>query len=309
MRRIIAGATGLIGTRLINHWLAQGHELVVIGRSVKKIREEFGARVQAISWDSLSADDLHQTEVVVNLAGANVAEKRWTPARKQEIIKSRVDTTHKLATLLATLGSSAPALFNASAIGVYGLQVQENVGLPARFDDISAIDKPADFLAKVGQAWEEAAKPAIDAGVRVVFLRFGIVLAQEGGALPKIRQPFDWYVGGTIGSGKQPVSWVALDDVIRAIDFLISQPEARGPFNIVAPHALTQKQFAQILAKYLNRPALVPMPAFVLKLMLGSEMATDLLLEGQHVYPKKLLDMNFQFNYGELETALNRILK
>lgn len=309
MRRVITGATGLIGKRVVESWLKQNIDVTVIGRSREKIEKAFGLGVKSIAWDSLTLDDLKDAEVVLNLAGASVGEKRWTEERKQEIINSRVKATNKIATLLAELGPASPPLFNASAIGIYGLQVQEETGLPARFDDISAIDKANDFLSFVGQTWENAAAPAVEAGVRVVFLRFGVVLAKEGGALPQMMLPFQYYVGGTVGTGKQPFSWVAIDDVVRAINFLIAKSDVQGPFNIVSPEAVTQRQFAQVLAHLMNRPAFVPMPGFALKLMLGKEMATDLLLEGQHVYPLKLLNMGFQFSYVDLESALNRVLK
>lgn len=306
MRRIITGATGLIGQRLVERWLKQGHELIVIGRSKAKIAQVFGERVKALSWDTLLPSDFDHVDVVVNLAGASVGAKRWTKEYKQEILSSRITATTQIANILAKLGAAAPRLFNASAVGVYGLQVQEEVGLPARFDEISALEKPSDFLAQVGQAWEKAAGAA---GDKVVFLRFGVVLAKEGGALPKMMQPFQYYLGGPVGTGKQPLSWVGIDDVIHAIDFLVSKPDVSGPFNIVSPKCVTQKEFAQTLAHVMNRPAFFPMPAFVLKLMLGNEMANDLLLEGQHVYPLNLLDMGFKFSYPDLESALNRILR
>lgn len=310
MFRVITGATGLIGKRLVVHWLKQGHQVKVVGRSAKNIERVFGATVQALTWDKLSVDDLRDAALVVNLAGANIAGKRWTEAYKQEIIASRVQATQVLAKLLAELRQSAPPLFNASAIGVYGLQEAAPAGLPPRFEEISAVDcqLPPDFLAKVGCEWEAAATVAIEAGVRVVFLRFGVVFAAEGGALPEMARPFKLFVGGPVASGKQPISWVAIDDLIRSIDFIFAIPGISGPFNIVAPGCVQQRELAETMGEVLNRPACVPMPGFVLQCMFGKEFATDLLIEGQHVYPARLLEAGFEFEYPTVRSALNKYL-
>jgi uncharacterized protein (TIGR01777 family) len=310
MYRVISGATGLIGRKLVEHWLQQGYRIKVIGRSSATIKKVFASTVEAITWDSLGAEDLREADLVVNLAGANIAGQRWTEAYKQEIINSRVHATEKLGALLATLGQVAPPLFNASAIGIYGLQEAAPAGLPPRFEEISAVDceLPPDFLAKVGCAWEAAALPAINAGVRVVFLRFGVVFAKEGGALPQMAQPFKFFVGGPVASGKQPVSWVAIDDLIRAIDFIHALPGVAGPFNIVAPGCVQQRELADAIAKVLHRPACLPMPGFALQCLFGKEFATDLLIEGQHVYPANLLDAGFQFEYPTVVQALKKYL-
>lgn len=310
MYRVISGATGLIGKKLVRHWLEQGHRIKVIGRSSSTIKKVFASTVEALTWDSLSAADLRDADLVVNLAGANIAGQRWTEAYKQEIIQSRVQATAKLGDFLAALGSSAPPLFNASAIGIYGLQEAAPTGLPPRFEEISAVDceLPPDFLAKVGCAWEAAAIPAINAGVRVVFLRFGVVFAKEGGALPQMAQPFKFFVGGPVASGKQPISWVAIDDLIRAIDFIYALPGASGPFNIVAPGCVQQRELASTIGKVLHRPACLPMPGFALQCIFGREFATDLLIEGQHVYPANLLEAGFQFECPTVDLALKKYL-
>lgn len=311
MDRVIAGATGLIGKRLAEHWLKKHQTLVIVGRSVAHIQEVFGTRVKALAWQDLTPDVLKNAEVVVNLAGANVAAEPWSDERKAEIISSRVDTTQNLAELLATLGPKAPPLFNASAIGVYGLQMHLNNQLPAPFDESMTFDwdNPPDFLSQVARKWERAAQPAIDRGVRVVFLRFGVVLAKEGGALPEIMKPFKLFVGGKIASGYQPFSWVSIDDVVRAIDYVFSHPDISGPVNIVSPKAVMQKELAEVLGRVLDRPALLKTPGFMLKYLFGSEMAKELLIEGQHVYPKRLEEAGFRFRYDDLETALNHVLK
>jgi uncharacterized protein (TIGR01777 family) len=308
MHRIIAGATGLVGKALTEQWLTQQCKITVIGRSKQKIIAQFGQRVSALTWDEVTPELFHDAEVVVNLAGVGLAEKRWTDAQKNEILNSRLETTNKLASMLASIGENAAPLFNASAIGVYGLQAHAAGQLPPRLDETTTIDFDAapDFLARVGRAWEQATLPAKQAGVRVVNMRFGVVLDKDGGALPQLARPFYFFVGGPIASGEQAVSWVALTDLVRAIDFLLAHPEISGPVNIVAPNCVMQKQFAAALGNALHRPSLLPMPAPVLKIMLG-EMARELLLEGQNIYPNKLLELGFTFQDAELPSALKRI--
>lgn len=306
MHIIIAGATGLIGTRLVAHWLQQEHRLTIVGRSAEKIKTQFGDQVEAVTWDDLTVDLMRVAQAVVNLAGASVGEQRWTEQRKQEMISSRIESTAHLAGLLEELGSSAPVWLNASAIGVYGLQQQQVDQLPPALTEQTKIewDKYPDFLAQIGRQWECAAQPAVEAGVRVVFLRFGVVFAKEGGALPRIAQPVRMFMGGPIGASCQPFTWVAIDDVIRAIDFLLHKSDASGPYNIVAPKSVMQKELAESIATVLHRPHFMKTPAFMLKLMLGEQMATELVLEGQHVYPQRLLDAGFRFQYPDLSTAL-----
>jgi uncharacterized protein (TIGR01777 family) len=305
---VITGATGLIGSHLVKHWLNQKHEVSVIGRTNEHIEKQYGHSVRALTWDKLTSDDLKPANVVVNLAGAGIGDKSWNNTYKKEIESSRVNATHQIVQLLLELKQSPPRLINASAIGIYGLQQQSENSLPPAMDENTAIQwgKPKDFLSHIGQEWEKAAAPA--AGMNVVFTRFGVVLAQEGGALPKLAMPFKFFLGGPVGSGHQPFSWVAIDDVVRAIDFLANQPEASGPYNIVAPQCVQQHVFASALAKVLHRPDWLSMPGFVMKRMLGSEMATELLLEGQHVYPRRLLEAGFTFQYADIQSALQHLL-
>lgn len=310
MQRIIAGATGLIGQYLVNHWLQQGHVITVIGRSHEHIKKIFADRVKAITWDTLTQADLQSAEVIINLAGASVGEKAWTDARKKEIIKSRIDSTNHIATLLAPLGKKSPPFFNASAIGIYGLQDALIQGLPNAFTEENAIDwnHAPDFLSHVGRLWEQATQAAINAGARVVFLRFGVVLAKKGGALPLLIKPFKLFLGGKLGNGQQAFSWVAIDDVIRAIDFLLAKQDSVGAYNVVAPQCVRQETFAKTLAKVMRRPSWLAMPTFMLQKLLGKEMANELLLSGQHVYPKRLCEAGFHFDYPTIELALSHLL-
>jgi uncharacterized protein (TIGR01777 family) len=302
---IIAGGTGFIGRQLAQHWLAQGHVVAIIGRSKKAIYEIYQNRVEALEWGALKAENLQEAAVVVNLAGSGIADKRWTKSRKEEILSSRIKPTQQLVALLSSFGSSSPPLFNASAIGVYGLQAQLNSGLPPKLDENTPIawNQAPDFLSHVAREWEKATHPASQQGVRVVNLRFGVVLSKKGGALPRLAFPFHYFLGGPIGTGKQPFSWVALKDVIRAIAFLLEKPTISGPVNIVAPHGITQNELTKALGLALHRPTFCRVPAIFLKLALG-EMADELLLEGQHVYPLKLLQQGFQFYFPDIAAAL-----
>lgn len=306
MHRIIADGTGLIGTYLVEHWLNQRHTLTVIGRSPARIEKKFGTRVQALGWSELRSHHLQSAEVIVNLTGASIGAKRWTKAYKKEVIISRTGSTKKLCTLLAELPDKAPALFNASAMGIYGPQDALPDRLPPRLDENVVIncEQPVSFLSQVGCQWEKAAEPAKARGIRVVFLRFALVMAKEGGVLPQLMTPFQFYIGGPLGSGHQPFSWVAITDVIQAIDFLISRPEAFGPFNIAAPECVQQKIFAKTLGKVMNRPDRISLPAWVLKMVFGKEKANELMLEGQRIYPQRLLDMGFKFTFSNLAPAL-----
>ncbi len=310
MKRIIAGATGLIGSKLANHWLNQGHEITIIGRSRQSINKTFQNRVQAIEWNELNPELFRNSEAVVNLAGASIGDKRWSQKRKQEILLSRIDSTVKLVSILSSLGKDAPALFNASAIGVYGLQKQSLQGLPPKLDEDTTFDwnSNTDFLSFIGREWEKATHPAHEKGVRVVNMRFGVVLSKDGGALPKIALPFYFFLGGPIGTGQQPFSWITFDDLIRAIDFLLENKQISGPINIVSPECVTQRDLAKDIGKVLHKPSFMPTPGFILEAIFG-EMGRELLLEGQHVYPKRLLELGFQFSYPDIESALKHIYK
>jgi len=309
MKRIIAGGTGFIGKALAKRWLTQGHEVVIIGRSLNKIQKIFGTQVTAVSWDQFKENGVHflkDAEVIVNLAGANIAAKRWSEPYKQEIINSRVDATKTIADFCAELGKESPVLFNANGVGIYGIQEKQKDGLPEAINETKAIDETAldSFLQQVGWEWEQATTDATAKGVRVVLMRFGMVLGKSGGALSKMLIPFKLGLGGTIGTGTQPLSWIDLNDLCAAIDFLIPKKEVEGPVDFVSPNCVTQKQFAKALAHSLHRPCILPMPNFALKLLAGDEMATELLLEGQHVVPSRLLELSFPFEHPDIESAL-----
>lgn len=294
MKILIAGASGLIGQALVAAWQDQ-HDIVVLGRDVVKLKKVFPQQT-AITWTQLQS--VEGFDVVINLAGANIGQGRWTAKRKQVILNSRVTATQQLAALCAK-ASSPPRLLSASAIGVYGLSAELQV-----FDEQSALPTPPqDFLAEVGAAWEAALSEAEQAGVPVTKMRFGVVLARHGGALAKMLPVFKLGLGGPIGSGQQPFSWVALADIVRAITFVIEHPELTGPVNIVAPEVATQKQFAQALGKALHRPAFFPLPAWLVKLQFG-QMGEELLLNGVSVKSQKLIEAGFVFQHAALSECL-----
>lgn len=310
MQIIIAGGTGLVGQALVTHY-KDNHKIIVIGRDRQKINSFFDTSVEAITWDMFASSDayLQNTDLIINLAGANIGEKRWTDQRKKELIDSRINTTQQLAKACAKLGKNSPALFNTSAVSVYGHQATKPE-LPPAFSEKSAIDfhHYPDFLAEIARKWELATDSAKQAGVRIVNMRFGVVLAKEGGALKQLLLPFKFFVGGKIGTGQQLFPWITLVDLVRAIDFLLDNPRIEGPVNFVAPEVITQAQLAKAISATLHRPAFLTTPAFVLKTLFG-QMGEELLLNGQHVQPYVLLNNGFKFKYPDIDRALKMLLQ
>lgn len=311
MKILIAGGTGFIGQSLAMHFLQQGHELIILGRDKEKIRRIYAQNnIQALTWNELEEQDenlLRSISFIFNLTGANIAGKKWSEKRKKEILDSRILTTEKLAMLCAHLVANPPALFNASAVGIYGLQKPVTTSLPKPFDEKESLnnDHAVDFLSKIGKAWEKATQPAMAQGVRVINMRFAVVLAKKG-LLSKLYPTFKMGLGTIIGSGNQPFSFIALDDLIRAIDFLMERPEIRGPVNFVAPQCISQRELASTLARTLHRPCFLHTPSFVFKFLFG-EMADELLLNGQCAYPEVLLSNGFQFKYPTITDTLKHI--
>jgi len=214
----------------------------------------------------------------------------------------------RLHKILFILGQKSPPLYNASALSIYGSQPAVSEKLLPAVDENTSLDWDhyPDFLTGMCRDSEKAAKSAIDCGVRVTFLRFGVVLASEGGVLPRMVKPFQLFMGGPVGSGHQAFSWITIDDALRAIDFLIANPNVSGPVNLVAPECVTQRQLAKEIGKVINRPAVLTMPAPILKFILGE--MSYLLLEGQCLCPRRLLELGFKFNYPKIEPALKHIL-
>lgn len=293
LRIAVSGASGLVGSALVPFLTAGGHSVL---RLVRRPAGEGEA-----GWDPdagrIEADKLEGCDAVVHLAGESIAA-RWTPAKKARILDSRVRGTRLVAEALAGLKRRPAALVCASAIGFYGNRTEP-------VDESSA--SGTGFQAEVCREWEAAAAPAAEAGIRTVSLRFGIILSPAGGALAKMLPPFRLGAGGPVGSGRQPMSWVAIDDVLGAIHFAIQRDVLSGPVNATAPGAVSNRDFARTLGRVLGRPAFAPLPAFMVRLLFG-EMGRELLLEGALVRPARLQAAGFEFLYPELEPALRHVL-
>lgn len=305
MKILIAGATGMIGQALVK-MLETNHELIALGRDKQKLNQCFPHH-KNIDWNefSNSKNFLNDIDVVINLAGENIGEKRWTVARKKIILNSRVQATHILAAACANSTNKNIRLLNASAIGVYG-----NSNDPDKiYDEYSMLPNPAqDFLSTVGTAWENALAPAEHANISVVKMRFGVVLSTHGGALAKMLPAFKFCLGGKIGSGNQPFSWISLDDLVRSIVWLIDHPNIKGAVNMVAPEVVTQKIFAKTLGKVLHRPTFFSLPKWFIQWQFG-QMGVELLLEGVNVKSTMLENNGFHFLYPTVESALVAMLK
>jgi uncharacterized protein (TIGR01777 family) len=256
-----------------------------------------------VPWDpaarSIATPGLEGLDAVVHLAGESIASGRWTAEKKARIRNSRVQGTQVLCEAFGQLARPPQVLVSASAIGYYGDRGTTVLREESR--------PGSDFLAEVCRAWEAATAPAVQRGIRVVLLRFGVVLSANGGALAKMLLPFKLGLGGVIGSGQQYMSWIALDDVIGAIQHALSTESLHGPANAVAPHPVTNREFTKTLGRVLRRPTLVPLPAFAARLAFG-EMADALLLASQRVEPGRLLQSGYVFRYPELENALRHLL-
>jgi len=295
MRILLTGATGLIGSALVGLW-QQYHQITVLTRSVPKAQQQLDSGLIVVT--SLSQVDFNQIDVVVNLAGEPIANKRWTESQKERICQSRWQLTEQLVGFIQQATTPPHTLINASAVGFYGRQSGESI-------DESYQSYYPEFSHDICARWENLANRAKSAATRVCIVRIGIVLAPKGGALAKMLPPFKLGLGGRIGDGEQYMSWIHLDDLTAAFDFLLTHPELEGVFNGTSPMAVPNKQWTKLLAERLGRPALLPMPALVVKLLFGE--MSDLLLFGQNVYPKRLLDAGFQFKYNQLRAALQAL--
>ncbi|MCS6959197.1 MAG: TIGR01777 family oxidoreductase [Pseudanabaenaceae cyanobacterium SKYGB_i_bin29] len=294
MRIAILGATGFIGSRLGQAILDRGDQLFVLTRSVAKGQSMFPTAA-VVDWqdDRSVSLALASSEAVVNLAGRSITDP-WTKKVKEEIYRSRIDTTKRLVNLLANLDKRPTVLVNASAIGYYGSS------LTAQFDENSP--KGEGFLADVCADWEASADRATELGIRVVKIRIGIVLDRGGGALGRILPIFQLGLGGVIGSGDQWFSWIHREDLVRLILFAIDRGEVQGVLNGTAPQPVTNREFTEALAIQLQRTALLPVPALALKVVFGE--GASILLEGQKVLPRVTTERGFEFTYPTLENAL-----
>ena len=299
MKLVIAGASGFIGTMLVERLRQRGDELVLLSRKPRSASAAPNTKwlVWAPGKSGLGEEAVDGADGIVNLAGEGIAEKRWTERQKEIIRSSRIDSTRALVRAIAKAKSKPQFLLNASAVGYYGAHGDEML------TEESAPGK--DYLAEVCVAWEAEARKAKDLGVRVALLRTGIVLAKGKGALAKMVTPFKFFAGGPLGSGKQWMPWIHIEDEIGLIVFLTENPKADGAFNATAPNPVTMEEFCQALGKVLNRPAWASVPASVLTLLLG-EMA-DMVLGGQRALPKAAEKLGHSFKYPTITEALESL--
>ncbi len=301
MKIAIAGATGFVGTRLVEQLLAQGDRVTILTRTPGKAIARF-PKAEVIGYNPIESGAWQQSisgcDAVVNLAGEPIAEKRWTPTQKRIILESRQLGTQKIVEAIDRAEVKPPVLVSASAIGYYGTSET------AKFDETSSAG--TDFLAEVCTAWETAAQAVTASGTRLVILRLGIVLGENGGALGKMLAPFGAFVGGPIGSGKQWFSWIHRDDVVKLIISAIVNPKIQGVYNATAPNPVTMQDFAQTLGAVMSRPSWLPVPDFALEALLGE--GAIVVLQGQQVIPAKTLAEGFNFTYPTLKPALASIL-
>jgi uncharacterized protein len=301
MKIAIAGATGFVGSRLVEQLQTQGHQVIILTRSPQQAINRF-PQAQVVGYNPLKSGEWQESisgcDAVINLAGEPIAEKRWTPAQKRTILESRQLGTEKIVEAINLARIKPQVLISASAIGYYGTSET------SKFDETSPAG--TDFLAQVCTVWETAAQAVTANGTRLVILRLGIVLGENGGALGKMLAPFSAFVGGPIGSGKQWFSWIHRDDVVRLIIAALTDSQMQGVYNATAPNPVTMSDFAQTLGMVMNRPSWLPVPNFALEAMLGE--GAIVVLQGQQVISTHSRSQGFEFQYPTLKPALTAIL-
>jgi uncharacterized protein len=300
MKVVITGGTGLIGRTLAEDFAKDGHEVYVLSRSIPN-DQNVQDGIKRVKWDGRTAKGwghyVDGADAVVNLAGENLSAGRWTEKRKRAILQSRIDAGQAVVEAFEQASQKPPVLVQASAVGRYGINPPDVV------DETSSFG--SDFLSGVCRQWEESTKSVERMGVRRVVIRMGVVLSDQGGAFPRLILPFKFFVGGALGTGKQWLSWVHLQDEVRAIRFLIEQPAVIGPFNISA-EPVTNQEFARIAGSVMHRPAFFSAPAFVIRTLFG-EMST-VILDGQRVSSAKLQNLGFSYNFPDVESALKDLI-
>ncbi|PKG22024.1 TIGR01777 family oxidoreductase [Niallia nealsonii] len=297
MNFLIAGGTGLIGQKLIQQLIKENHHIFCLTRSLKNKKNT--NNLTFIQWMHDEKEPYEELkdkkiDVVINLAGKSLNSGRWTEKRKKEIVESRINATASILTTIKNLTHKPTLFLNASAIGIYG--ISETITFNETYSPGD------DFLASTVAKWEECAKKATTYSIRTVYCRFGVVLSNKGGALPKLMLPYQLFIGGKIGRGKQWVSWIHIEDCIKAMLFIIDNPTIQGPVNFTAPQPVTMKQIGEVISRQLHRPNWLPIPSFFLKTLLG-EMSI-LITEGQCVEPKVLTQNNFSYTFPSLQKAI-----
>jgi len=298
-RLLITGGSGFIGSQLVSVLTGQGYEVTILSRNPEKTALHFNHTITSIKQLNI-LDGSVVFDVVINLAGQGITDKRWTPNIKKQLRDSRIITTQNLIGYLQAAEKKPKLLISGSAIGYYGNQGNKIVD--------EEMHSGSNFSSKLCVDWEHEAQQAEVLGIRTCYLRTGIVLGKNGGALSKMLPAFKLGLGGVMGSGSQWMSWIHIYDLIGIILHIINNKHIKGAVNGTAPNPVTNKVFSSTLGRVLRRPALMPAPAFMLKMMLG-EMAKELLLSGQRVMPTKILDAGYDFQYTELENALRNIVQ
>ncbi len=297
MRIVIAGGSGFLGEPLVKRLLARGDHVAVLSRNPAKVRVGRG-----VAWDGKTqggwSAEVADSDAIVNLAGENVGEGRWTDERKQQLVASRVDATNAIVQALRKSPPRERVHVNASAVGYYGLRGDEELDENGTRGD--------GFLAELVEKWEAAARQA-ESLARLVIPRFGVALAEDGGALEKMLLPFKLGVGGRVGSGEQWMSWIDRDDVVRFIEWAIDNRDARGVYNATSPEPVRNRDFTRALGRALHRPTFMPAPAFALKIVFG-QMAEEVLLGGQRVVPRRAEREGFRFEAPTLDASFARQL-
>jgi uncharacterized protein (TIGR01777 family) len=302
MHIIITGGTGLIGRPLSAALVAEGHDVTVLSRNPDKVKD-MPAGVKLAPWDGQSAQGWGQladgADAIINLAGENLSGGRWSKEMKQKIRQSRTRAGKAVMEAISAAVVKPKVLVQSSAVGYYGTDTGDKA--------ITESASPGnDFLSKVCFDWEASTAAATRMGVRRPVLRTGVVLANEGGAFPKLLLPFKLFAGGPLGNGKQWLSWIHIEDEVRAIQFALTNEQAEGPLNLAAPNPVTNSEMAKKIGEVMGRPSFVPAPGFAIKMALG-EMSV-LVLQGQRAVPAKLQALGFQFKYETIEPALRDLL-
>lgn len=298
MNILITGGTGFVGEELRPFLMKEGHHLCIVSRNPEKYEDEAAQNQRFVGWNSDLVKEMEWADAVIHLAGENLFGKRWTDEVKQRILNSRIDTTNKLVSAMGKAENKPRVFISASGSSIYGDHGDQVLNEQAALDGT--------FLAEVCKKWEAAAQKAADFGVRVVNTRFGIVLEKGGGALKQMLPPYYFFVGGSIGSGKQYLSWIHRTDLCRVLYFLINNDNISGACNVSSPEPETMDEFSEVIGETLNRPAFFRVPEFALKIVLGESASP--VLESIRMNPEKLLKNGFQFKYEELEEALADIL-
>ncbi|MDR4947263.1 TIGR01777 family oxidoreductase [Neobacillus cucumis] len=298
MKILIAGGSGFIGRIVTGLLLEEGHDIVILTRK-KKPSERNIKYIQWLETDTSPENEIKRADVVINLAGVSINAGRWTTKHQKQIYESRMIATEELIRIVAALPEKPSVFINASAIGIYPPSLQ---GVYTE----KSLEVADDFLGRTVNDWEQKAATVSTYGIRTVFMRFGVVLGNEGGALPLMVLPYKVFMGGRMGSGKQWVSWVHVKDVARALLFAITNDHLNGPVNITAPNPKRMEEFGRTIGSVLHRPHWLPVPSLMMKLVLGKK--STLVLEGQFVVPEVLKETGFEFEFPTLESALKDLL-